>query len=969
VTERTADAGRRASALSRLLAEIASVEEAELPDRFAPGLPAGAAVGRFLVLREIGRGGFGVVYEALDPELARRVALKVLRPGSRVAPRGEEWVRREAEAVARLNHPGIVTLHDFGRADQGAYLVFELLRGETLAERLARGKVPLEEALAIGGAIAAALAHAHRAEVLHRDLKPANVFLCAGGGAKVLDFGVAQLFGRGREASGGTPAYMAPEQRAGGPVDARADLYALGVLLHELLAGPLPPGEAGEAQPGLPRRPRASSPPELRQLVGSLTAAAPDARPSSAGEVEAALGRIAESRAGRGRRGALAGLAALALAALALAGWALFGSRAEPRERLPAVIADGENLTGDPDLDRMGDLLGLLLAPSRRVEPLARGRLDAIARRAGLPPPARLDDAAGRKLARLAGAGVLLVPSARRDGELIRVTLKAVSPDDGRTLFAIEEQARGKPALPAALDRLMTATRARLRERKEDLRDTPTRLARMATGDLTAFRHYLEGLDCAEHPSGGALMTALARCGPHFDQAIALDPEFALAHYQLATLLGAEGAVPAEVRAHMAAALSGADRLSRRDATLIRAFQAHVEGRDDLAEAAYDQLVAAAPDDREALYQAGDVRFHRGELAGAIPFFQKALSLQPGAEWPLEHLMECYAVTGRNRELSAMAKELRALPSTPERSRLLVRALAWLGEPRQAVEQARRAVAEERGPAAEADLCTALLAAGELAEAEAVARRRSDFAAPGGRAWLTLISVLMAEGRDREASRLLVELPRRVDGLSPVLVPFFKAALATGAGDPAALWRESARVVQLVQAGVGADRSLLIAPAVQLALRGEPARAREVSSLLPAGTTGRAEAEALLRWRSGDAVGAAAALVALESTDPWPEQALAPAYLLAEVHASQGEWREAAAAVRRYQRLWPRGFVRSWVGPRALYLSALAHARLGDRATARAETARLLGLLDRADRGLPLLGDARRLQRELRHRG
>ena len=233
----------------------------------APWLPAhpGEELGRFKLLRELGRGGFGVVFGAEDRELGRRVALKLIRPGSRIAERGPEWLQREAEAVARLNHPNIVTLHDFGQGPAGPYLVFELLTGNALTARAEAGPLPLDEVLDVAVDVSRALVHAHAAGVVHRDLKPGNVQLIEDGTAKVLDFGFAHLFGRGGIGDGGTPSYMAPEQWEGDGGDARVDLFALGVMLHQCLSGKLPyrvDRDWSEAQepgptPALPRRPGA----------------------------------------------------------------------------------------------------------------------------------------------------------------------------------------------------------------------------------------------------------------------------------------------------------------------------------------------------------------------------------------------------------------------------------------------------------------------------------------------------------------------------------------------------------------------------------------------------------------------------------------------------------------------------------------------------------------------------------------
>jgi serine/threonine protein kinase len=282
--------------LSALLAELARVpaEEVDVAEGWTPGLAGGDEIDRFLLRRELGRGGLGVVYEAFDRGLGRPVAFKALRPGRRIPARNAEWLRREAEAVAKLDHPNIVALHDFGRGPTGPYLVFELLRGETLADRLERGHLALNDALAVATDVARVLAQAHGAGVVHRDLKPANVFLCEDGAVKVLDFGLAYLFGRVGPVSGGTPAYLAPEQWRNEAGDARTDLFALGVLLHQMLTGRAPyrlSHDAAELHaPGPPPRlKRADAPPALRQLAARLLEKDPAERPQAAQEVVVAL--------------------------------------------------------------------------------------------------------------------------------------------------------------------------------------------------------------------------------------------------------------------------------------------------------------------------------------------------------------------------------------------------------------------------------------------------------------------------------------------------------------------------------------------------------------------------------------------------------------------------------------------------------------------------------------------------------
>src|SRR5262249_46029136 len=174
-----------------------------------PAAAAGPRVGGVETLAEVGRGGFGVVYEARDLELGRTVAFKVIRPGRRNEAR-ESRLLLEAEAAARLSHPNIVTLFDLGRRAPGPYLLLGVPRGKTVGALAARGPLPWVEALRIAVEVARGLAHAHAAGVVHRDLAPGNVFVCDDGRVKILDLGMAHAFGR-EKLEGGTPGSMAPE--------------------------------------------------------------------------------------------------------------------------------------------------------------------------------------------------------------------------------------------------------------------------------------------------------------------------------------------------------------------------------------------------------------------------------------------------------------------------------------------------------------------------------------------------------------------------------------------------------------------------------------------------------------------------------------------------------------------------------------------------------------------------------------
>ena len=270
---------RAAAALQR---EIESAMHGVLRESARALALVGERIGRFEIVGVQGSGQFGVVYRARDMELARLVAVKVMRrSGRRDQPLTEALFRREAAATARLQHPNIVTLHDYGTFEGAPYLILELLEGETLRDRLDRAPpMAPRDALSIIGDVTSALVEAHAAGVIHRDIKPSNVFLCASGQVKVLDLGLALLHdlvpieepdpsAPAAVTWAGTPRYMAPELFRGHPSDACSDVYAVGITLLDLLTGV--PG-AADHESVEQRIARAHTPERLRRLLRRATA-------------------------------------------------------------------------------------------------------------------------------------------------------------------------------------------------------------------------------------------------------------------------------------------------------------------------------------------------------------------------------------------------------------------------------------------------------------------------------------------------------------------------------------------------------------------------------------------------------------------------------------------------------------------------------------------------------------------------
>jgi serine/threonine-protein kinase len=203
----------------------------------APDLLTGTSIGNLRVLGKIGEGGMGVVYEADDTRLGRKVALKFLPPWIAANAKDLERFEREARAASALNHPHILTIHSVQDHDGRPFIEMERLEGETLRDRLRRGPLETGEIIDASRQLADALEAAHARGIVHRDLKPANIF-CTPRGFKILDFGIATLDSAPADTrSSARPRYMSPEQLQGETVDARADLYSLGVVMHEMATG------------------------------------------------------------------------------------------------------------------------------------------------------------------------------------------------------------------------------------------------------------------------------------------------------------------------------------------------------------------------------------------------------------------------------------------------------------------------------------------------------------------------------------------------------------------------------------------------------------------------------------------------------------------------------------------------------------------------------------------------------------
>ena len=676
MTDSTRDTGQAAEpgTVSRLLVEIARASEEDLAASWREPLTPGDVVGRYQIRREIGRGGFGAVYEAFDPQLGRTVALKALKPGRSKHPVSEEWIQKEAEAVAKLDHPAIVTIHDVGTCPAGAYLVMELLRGETLAKRIEQGQLPVDEALRIAEQMAEGLAHAHSRGVLHRDLKPANVFVCEDGRVKLLDFGLAHLLGTEGSSGAGTPAYMAPEQAAGAVVDERADVWAAGMVLGEMLTGkrpvertPTPPAgtEADRTElmweaakepvsPGTPPA-LARVPRPVAKAVGAALSEDPAARARDGGswltELRSARRRV--ERPKRIRRIAIFATA-FVLVGLAVAGFATWRvwERQIPGGRPTVAVADFTNETGDSELDGISGLLITSLEQGTQLRVLTRGRMLDVLRQLGKDDVRRIDEPLAREVGKQARANALLLATIRRMGDAFVVEMRALDPLHDEYVFTVSDQAATKAGVFVMVDRLGAVARKRLGT--GDAAAPPvTTVSAITTTSPKAwdlFFRALQARDQGRRTEAAALAREASKEDPDFALArfLALDATWAVWGNNEDAWLDRDKEV--ETRKALEEVEAFSDRLPEKERLSLRAMRASLEKRWDVAGEIRDRVAAMFPLDKEAIFLAGDIRYHSDAYAEAMPYFRRALQLDPGYRLAADHLEWSLTNLGRAAE-------------------------------------------------------------------------------------------------------------------------------------------------------------------------------------------------------------------------------------------------------------------------------------------------------------------------------
>jgi eukaryotic-like serine/threonine-protein kinase len=623
----------------------------------APGTAFGT---RYHLIRLLGIGGMGAVYQAWDDELAVAVALKVIRPEVTAEPAAardlERRFKRELLLARQVTHKNVVRIHDLGEINGIKYITMPYIQGHDLASVLRKeGKVPVQRAVTIARQVVSGLLAAHEVGVVHRDLKPANIMIDEDDQAVIMDFGIARsVSGGGATVVGavvGTLEYMAPEQAMAQPCDHRADIYAFGLILYDMVLGPRQASRAESAVAELMTRVQNPLPPArtidpaipdaLERIMDRCTQPDPAARYQTTAELARDL-EVLDPVGREGRAGSLAAplvtrtqpavkaparrklsakrIAVIgALVAVLGAGMVfrhrLFSVGEEPATATSSAVALAvvpfQNATGDPKLDSLGvslaDLITANLGQSARLRSVPSAHLAQLLRDLGLGQNTELDQTAARRFREFSSADTVVSGRFAKVGGQIQITA-AMFGASGAPI-PLNAVAATENDLFKVAQQLASGIHSNLALESSAIEELQATASKPSTQSVQALTNYSEGQALARD---GNNVDAVQR----FEASVKADPGFALAYSKLGQSLAALGKWSDATKASQRA-IDLSSKLPQDEREMIAAAHALATRDNDKAIESYERLVKARPNDLQ-------LRFELASLYDANSAFDKA---------------------------------------------------------------------------------------------------------------------------------------------------------------------------------------------------------------------------------------------------------------------------------------------------------------------------------------------------------
>ncbi len=640
----------------------------------------GKTLGHYEITSLLGKGGMGEVYRARDTRLGRDVALKVLPADMAADPERRGRFQREAQAVAALKHPNIVTIHSVEEDGDIVFFTMELIEGQSLSDLIPKNGFSLEKTFELAIPLADALAEAHAQNITHRDLKPANIMFDAAGRLKVLDFGLAKLLGPATADADatvlaaetetregrilGTAAYMSPEQAEGKPVDHRSDIFSAGILLYEMVTGERPfqgetsmstlsailkdtPSSVTDLKPSLPRH--------LARVIHRCLAKDPERRYQSMKDVRNELEELRQEvrpdpfwkkPAFLGGAAVVLVLAAFGLSRL-LPGDTASVPEASASPSSIAIFAF-ENLKDPEDPERLGQILQELvitdLSGHDGLDILSSQRLFDLHRQIAGGGVSRIDRSKFTEVASQAGATAMLTGTLSQLGDRWIIASQIVDLGSGKVITS--ERIDGSD-LYRMVDDLSGRIYADLAP-AETAPAADLAVSEQTTSSLSAYQRYLEGVELLAHREYEEAELKL-------QEALRLDPNFGQARLRLAIAswwageTGSGGEVADDLLLPL---VDGTLKVSQRDQLLARGMFSILNARYAEGEPLMQRMTELYPDDKDAWYGLGEARYHKvpNDMESAAVAFARALELDPTFLPAFTHLENFYTNQRRYAE-------------------------------------------------------------------------------------------------------------------------------------------------------------------------------------------------------------------------------------------------------------------------------------------------------------------------------